>query len=77
MATRPAHTDIAATKSRSHQPLSPSTTIDDQLFRLSIGTILSAYLYGHMTEACALRGVARAIRERLLEQPAAVDMSSE
>lgn len=61
MATSPEQTDIVR---HSHRSFSPSATIDDQLFRLNIGTILSAYLYGHMTEVHALRAIARAIRER-------------
>ena len=51
--------------------LTTSATIEDHLFRLSLGTIVNAHLYGHMTEAHALRAIVRAMRERQLDVPGA------
>lgn len=42
------------------------TQIDDQLFRLSLETIVHAHLFGHMNEATVLRMIAREIRRCLI-----------
>jgi len=40
--------------------------VDNQLFQMSLQTILSAHLYGHVDEAYTLRAIARTIQEYLI-----------
>ena len=46
--------------------MSRHSIIDNQLFRFGLDTILQAHLFGHVTEATALRLIARNIRECLI-----------
>jgi len=67
MSTTPERTGIPGAEPSPPKTTPPLVTIDEQLFHLSLSTIVSAHLYGHMTEAHALRAIVRAMRERLVE----------
>ena len=67
MSTTPERTGIPGADPSPAKSTPPLVTIDEQLFHLSLSTIVSAHLYGHMSEAHALRAIVRAMRERLLE----------
>jgi hypothetical protein len=69
MSTTPKRTVIPLPGAEPPAPKStpPLVTIDEQLFHFSLSTIVSAHLYGHMSEAHALRAIVRAMRERLFE----------
>lgn len=42
---------------------SSASMSDAQIFQLNLHTILSAHVYGHVSEACALRAIAKMLRE--------------
>ncbi len=44
-------------------PMPPRTTVDNQLFQMSLRMILSAHLFGPVDEAYTLRAIARTIQE--------------
>lgn len=45
---------------------SPYWVLNSQLFRMSLAAIFSAHLYGHISEASALRAIAVEIRRCLI-----------
>jgi hypothetical protein len=64
MSTTPERTGLPGVAPDAPKSASSLITIDEQLFRLCLSTIVSAHLYGHMSEAHALRVLVRAMRER-------------